>query len=227
MAARALSNRTSTANTLLQSLGRCSFNRTVGAALGVVANQPLTTNSPDAATSRPATAPAPARGGCRDDFLPAFFSDPRDPFNPGRTLSQVLNFMDQLTDVPLGGRGMLRTGWDAREDDKSLYLKVEMPGLSKDDIKVFVEGTTLVIKGEKQEENRTVNAEDDITAAEGNQGQGQGRARRRYSSRIEIPEKGYKLDQIKAEMKHGVLRVVIPKVQEEERGGVIEVQIDG
>lgn len=84
-----------------------------------------------------------------------------------------------------------------------------------------------MIKGEKQEENRTVNAEDDITAAEGNQGQGQGRVRRRYSSRIEIPEKGYKLDQIKAEMKHGVLRVVIPKVQEEERGDVIEVQIDG
>lgn len=85
-----------------------------------------------------------------------------------------------------------------------------------------------MIKGEKEEENRTVtgNAEDDITAAK-NQGKGKGRARQRYSSRIEIPEKGYKLDQIKAEMKHGVLQVVIPKVHEEERGDVIEVRIDG
>lgn len=83
MAARALSNRTSTANILLQSLGRCSFNRTVGAASGVVVNRPLSTDSADAATSdeksinvdrRPSTAPAPARHGRRDDFLPAFFS---------------------------------------------------------------------------------------------------------------------------------------------------------
>lgn len=84
-----------------------------------------------------------------------------------------------------------------------------------------------MIKGEKEEENRTGNGEEDITAAEGNREQGQGRARRRYSSRIEIPEKGYKLDQIKAEMKHGVLQVAIPKVHKEERGDVIEVQIDG
>lgn len=48
-------------------------------------------------------------------------------------------------DVPLGGRGVLRTGWDASEDDKSLYLKVEMPGLSKDDVKVWVEGMFLLL----------------------------------------------------------------------------------
>lgn len=84
MAARALSNKTSsTANTLLYSLGRCSFNRTVGAAPVVVVNRPLTTNSADTATSdensinidrRPAKAPVRARRGRRDDFLPAFFS---------------------------------------------------------------------------------------------------------------------------------------------------------
>jgi HSP20 family protein len=69
------------------------------------------------------------------------------------------------------------------------------------------------MKGEKEEENGTDNAENDVAAAAagGNQGQGRGRTRRRYSSRIEIPERGYKLDQIKAEMKHGMLRVVIPK----------------
>lgn len=82
-----------------------------------------------------------------------------------------------------------------------------------------------MIKGEKEEENGTGDAEDGTTSAEGNQGQGM--MRRRYSSRIEIPERGYKLDQIKAEMKHGVLRVVIPKVQEKERSDVIEVRIDG
>lgn len=70
-------------------------------------------------------------------------SDPWDSFNPGITLNQVLNFMDQLMDAPFGGRGILRTGWDAREDDKSLYLRVEMPGLSKDDVKVCLEGISF------------------------------------------------------------------------------------
>ncbi|KAJ3673738.1 hypothetical protein LUZ60_005730 [Juncus effusus] len=161
---------------------------------------------------------APRRGR-RDDFFPAFFSDPWDPFNPGRTLSQMLNFMDQFLDTPFAGRGSFRTGWDAREDDNAFYLKVEMPGLSKEDVKVCVEGNTVVIKGEKEEEDRTSN-----TQAEGqNQGQEQkqGQMRRRYSSRIDIPDKGYKLDQIKAEMRHGVLSIIVPKTQEE-NGDVIE-----
>jgi hypothetical protein len=48
-------------------------------------------------------------------------------------------------DTPFTGCGVLQTGWDAREDDKSLYLKVEMPGLSKDDVKVRVEGMFCLI----------------------------------------------------------------------------------
>ncbi|KAJ1687201.1 hypothetical protein LUZ63_018591 [Rhynchospora breviuscula] len=237
MAARTLSIKTTTARTLFQSLRWNSFDPTVGAASSVLANRPFTTDSnADAAVSdemsidvgrHPTTTPQPTRRGRRDDFLPGFFSEPWDPFNPGRTLNQVLNYMDQLMDAPFGGRGGLRTGWNAREDEKSLKLRVEMPGLSKDDVKVFVEDNTLVIKGEKEEEDGTGNAEVDDTDTKENQGQAQGRARRRYSSRIEMPERGYKLDQIKAEMKHGVLRVVVPKAQEEERGDVIEVQIDG
>nr|AEI61933.1 putative small heat shock protein [Triticum aestivum] len=36
----------------------------------------------------------------------------------------------------------------------------------------------------------------------------------------------YRMDQIKAEMKNGVLRVVVPKVKEEERKDVFEVNVD-
>ena len=40
-----------------------------------------------------------------------------------------------------------------------------------------------------------------------------------------MPPKLYKLDQIKAEVKEGVLRIVVPKVKEAERKGIFQVQI--
>lgn len=146
----------------------------------------------------------------RDDFLSDFF----DPFSPTRSLSQVLNLMDQFMENPLlsatrGGPGAgIRRGWDARETDEGLQLRVDMPGLGKEDVKVSVEQNTLIIKGEGEKE-------------EGEQVSG-----RRYMSRIDLPEKFYRTDEIKAEMKNGVLKVVVPKVKEEERSEVFHVNVE-
>lgn len=146
----------------------------------------------------------------RDDF----FSDVFDPFSPSRSLSQVLNLMDQFMENPYisASRGIgagIRRGWDARETEDALLLRVDMPGLGKEDVKVSVEQNTLTIKGEGGKES-----EDDEEGA------------RRYSSRIDLPEKLYKVDQIKAEMKNGVLKVVVPKMKEEERNDVFSVKVD-
>ena len=133
-----------------------------------------------------------------------------DPFNPGRSLSQVLNLMDQMMDAPFpaSARGMARRGWDAREDENGLHLRVDMPGLGKEHVNVSVEQNALIIKGEGEKE-----LEDD-------------EAGRRYSSRIDLPEGVYRMDQIRAEMKNGVLKVTVPKVKEEERTDVLQVQIE-
>ncbi|KAJ6388880.1 hypothetical protein OIU77_027266 [Salix suchowensis] len=114
----------------------------------------------------------------RDGFLSGVF----DPFSPTRSLSQ--------------------------ETDDALNLRIDMPGLGKEDIKVSVEQNSLVIKGEAEKKS------DDEENA------------RRYSSRIDLPEKMYKIDEIKAEMKNGVLRVVVPKVKEEERANVFHVKVE-
>lgn len=136
-----------------------------------------------------------------------------DPFAPTRSLSQVFNLMDQLMENPLlaasrGVGGGFKRGWDVKEDDDSLLMKIDMPGLGKEDVKVSVEQNTLVIKGEGEKESES----------EEN--------RRRYSTRIDLSPELYKLGEIKAEMKNGVLRVVVPKAKEDENKNVFQVQIE-
>lgn len=140
-------------------------------------------------------------------------ADMFDPFTPTRSLSQVLNFMDQIGESPLasstrGGMGAsgARRGWDVKEKDDGLHLRIDMPGLSREDVKLSLEQNTLVIKGEGGEEE-----EEDG---------------RKFSSRIGLPEKVYKTDEIKAEMKNGVLKVVVPKLKEDERNNVRHIQVD-
>ncbi|KAL6131849.1 hypothetical protein ACLB2K_070222 [Fragaria x ananassa] len=49
---------------------------------------------------------------------------------------------------------------------------------------------------------------------------------RRYSTGIQLPEKVFKTDGVKAEMKNGVLKVVVPKIKEEERSDVFHVRVE-
>ncbi|XP_010442642.1 PREDICTED: 23.5 kDa heat shock protein, mitochondrial [Camelina sativa] len=148
-----------------------------------------------------------------------FFSDMLEPFTPTRSLSQMLNFMDQVSEFPLASaatRGMgasgVRRGWDVKEKDDALHLRIDMPGLSKEDVKLALEQNTLVIKGE----GKTEEGDGDVSGDDG----------RRFTSRIGLPEKVYKTDEIKAEMKNGVLKVMIPKIKEDERNNVRHINVD-
>ncbi|XP_051123072.1 heat shock 22 kDa protein, mitochondrial-like [Andrographis paniculata] len=132
------------------------------------------------------------------------FGDVFGPFPTTSSLSQILNMMDQFMDSPISSS--IRRNWDAKETDDGLQLRVDMPGLGKEDVKVSVEQNTLIIKGEGKE------FEGDETG-------------RRYTSRIDLPEKLYKTSDIKAEMKNGVLRVHVPKIKEEERTDVFHVNV--
>ncbi|KAF8027070.1 hypothetical protein BT93_E0095 [Corymbia citriodora subsp. variegata] len=150
----------------------------------------------------------------RGDRSLARFSDAFDPFFPTRSLSQALNLMDQLMEDPFqasqGFSGGSRRGWDVKEDDKALLLRIDMPGLSKEDVKVAVEQNTLIIRGEGGE-----------LEAGGRDEEGA----RRYSGRIDLPQGLYRLEEIKAEMRNGVLKVVVPKVQEAERKDAVDVPV--
>lgn len=147
--------------------------------------------------------------------LPICSTDVFDPFSTTRSLSQVLNLMDQFMENPFlaASRGVgaagSRRGWDVKEDEDALYLRMDMPGLSREDVKVSVEQNTLTIKGEGEKESEE-----------------EEQSGRRYSSRLDLPPNLYKLGEIKAEMKNGVLKVAVPKVKEEERKDVFQVKIE-
>ncbi|KAG2242053.1 hypothetical protein Bca52824_096099 [Brassica carinata] len=148
-----------------------------------------------------------------------FFTDVFDPFSPTRSISQVLNLMDQFMENPLlsASRGMgasgARRGWDIKEKEDALHLRIDMPGLSREDVKLALENDTLVIRGEGKDV-------DDGGEEGGETGN------RRFTSRIGLPEKMYKTDEIKAEMKNGVLKVVVPKMKEEERNDVRQIEVN-
>ncbi|KAL3524159.1 hypothetical protein ACH5RR_016993 [Cinchona calisaya] len=139
----------------------------------------------------------------RRNFSP--FTDVFDPFS-WRSVGQLLNMMNNFVDSPVGSG--IRRGWNAKETEDGLHLRLDVPGLGKEDVKVSVEQNSLIIKGEGKKEFEEENIG------------------RRVSSRIDLPEKIYKTNEIKAEMKNGVLKVFVPKVKEEERSDVFHVNVE-
>jgi len=95
---------------------------------------------------------------------------------------------------------------DLHESDKELTITAELPGMTKDDIKVEIKDNTLVIKGEKKMEKKE--EEDKYTRIE--------RAYGSFIRRIPLPEGLVDQSQVKANYTDGVLKLIIPKIEKEE-----------
>lgn len=148
-----------------------------------------------------------------------------DPFSPMRTMRQMLDTMDGLFEDAFmfpsisSPRGVLRsedstlavrTPWDMMEDDNEIKMRLDMPGLSKEDVKVCVEDDVLVINGGHKREAK---ANDSWSA----------RSYSSYNTRLLLPE-NCETDKIKAELKNGVLNITIPKAKVESK--VIDINVD-
>ncbi|KAK7276225.1 hypothetical protein RIF29_17362 [Crotalaria pallida] len=95
---------------------------------------------------------------------------------------------------------------DWLESPNAHIFRVNVPGFSKDEIKVQVEdGNILHIKGENEKEEGV--AKDTVwhVAERGERVKGNN-----FSRVIELPE-NVKVDQIKAQVENGVLTVIVPK----------------
>ncbi|KAM0864177.1 hypothetical protein ACQ4PT_044097 [Festuca glaucescens] len=161
-------------------------------------------------------ADAVGRRRARDSGLPSFFShDVFDRFGAPTRLGRLLGLMEDavVASGPGGLSSTARRGWlVAKEDDDAVYLKVPMPGLGKEHVKVSAEQNNLVIKGEGEKEPWDGDKDDAAVP--------------KYIGCIEMPANAFKMDKIKAEMKNGVLRVTVPKLKKEERKHVFQVEIE-
>lgn len=134
-----------------------------------------------------------------------------------RTMWQMLDTMNRLFEdsfaFPGTSTGEIRMPKDIKEDEKELKMRFDMPGLSKEEVKVCVEDDVLVIRSQQREEN-----------GEGNEREEGWRRRssRVYDMRVVLPEE-CKKEKVKAEFENGVLIVTIPKMKAERN--VIEVEV--
>jgi len=102
---------------------------------------------------------------------------------------------------------------DIIEDDKEYLIKVELPEVQKDDVKVTVEGGTLTISGERKAEKEE----------KGRKFHRLERYYGRFERSFTIPDDA-EPENVRAEFKDGVLRVHLPK-SEKARPKQIEVKV--
>jgi HSP20 family protein len=146
-----------------------------------------------------------------------------DPFS---LVQQLSNEMDELFESFFYGRpavrrarqAELRNLWapeiEVREEENQLRISVDLPGISKDNVKVDVQEGALTIQGERREERN-----------EGDEKQGYRRSERRYGSfyrSIPLPE-GADAENAQAQMKEGVLEIILPLAQRA-RGRRLEIK---
>lgn len=120
--------------------------------------------------------------------------------------------MDRLFDDTMttpGTMSEMRTPWDVMEDQNEFKMRFDMPGLSKEDVKVSVQDDMLIIKGEQKKDE----GDDDAWGK---------RSYSSYDTRLQLPD-NCEMDKIKAELKNGVLYISLPKAKVERK--VIDVQI--
>src|SRR5690242_13750698 len=115
-------------------------------------------------------------------------------------LANLQDELDRLFESPL-------TGWapalDVQEDKDSFSVRVELPGMKREDIEVSLHDGALVISGERKEEKVTEGTE--IHRPERFYG--------KFSRALTLPA-AVAGDKVKAQYKDGILTVTLPKAEE-------------
>ena len=115
-------------------------------------------------------------------------------------LTSLQDELDRLFESPM-------TGWapalDVYEDKESFSIRVELPGMKREDIEVSLQDGALIISGERKEEK----VHEDISIHR------QERFYGRFTRALTLPM-AVAGDKVKAQYKDGVLTVTLPKVEE-------------
>ncbi|MGE0128729.1 MAG: Hsp20/alpha crystallin family protein [Blastocatellales bacterium] len=143
----------------------------------------------------------------------------RDPFSELRNIQEDFNriFGSTLPRLFNGEEGLLGGSWspgvDIYEDQNSITLEADLPGLKPGDFNLSIENYRLTLSGERKFEKE-------------NKGDNWSRVERSYGNftrTFSLPST-VNVDQVNAEFKDGVLRVTLPK-REEVKARQIQVSV--
>ncbi|MCR4290238.1 MAG: Hsp20/alpha crystallin family protein [Candidatus Scalindua sp.] len=141
-------------------------------------------------------------------------------WNPWREIEDVFDRYNREVGLPRsGGQDALRTGdWSPRvdivENDSEFIIKVEIPEVKKEDVKVSVDNGVLTLQGERKHEKEE-------------KGKKFHRVERYYGSftrSFTLPE-NVDESKVKATFKDGMLNLQVPKT-EKAKPKAIEVKIE-
>lgn len=133
-------------------------------------------------------------------------------WNPWRDMSTLQHRINHVFNEPFfrsGDDDELSLGsWypavDMFDDDDKIVIKAELPGMEKKDISVDIENRVLTLSGERNYDNEV--KEENYYRRE----RATGRFKRVFNLPADVDS-----DQIKADFKDGVLKVEIPKPEEQ------------
>ena len=135
--------------------------------------------------------------------------------NPFALMRQFTEEMDKtFGPVRTAGDGAAWTpAIEVKQKEGKLLVTAELPGIRKEDVKVHIDGDTLVVEGERKQEKEEKR-------------EGYYHSERSYGKfyrSIPLPE-GAKADQTAAQFNNGVLEVIVPIPEAKENRKEIPVQ---
>jgi len=130
---------------------------------------------------------------------------------------EINNLFDTFFRGSVEDSGLVPTAWnpavDITEHDSTFVVKVELPGVSKDDVRITIQDNMLTIRGEKKQEKEI-------------KGTNVHRTERSYGvfqRSFNLPS-SVRADAIEAKYADGVLNINLPKAEEAKRKE-IEVKV--
>lgn len=137
-----------------------------------------------------------------------------DPFEMMQELMGGESFRE-LARTGFGDTGSFVPTFEVKETKDSFMFKADLPGIKESDVEISLSGNMLTISGQREEEKRDEN--DKYFAYERTYGT--------FTRSFTLPE-GADTEHVRAELKDGVLTIVVPK-KAEVQPRKIEVQTSG
>jgi HSP20 family protein len=136
------------------------------------------------------------------------------PFREIENLQREMNHLFEALDSRQEVFPTFAPAAEMETDSENVYLKLEVPGLTPEEIEVQVNANSIAIGGERKEENTTTE-------------KGMKRSEFRYGKfhrTINLPEK-VKHEGVVAKYKNGILHLILPKA-DDDRNKIVKVQVE-